>query len=1077
MIQRHDPGTPLSGIVSVPDRPRASANIERDAKDRTMAGYIPSSSAIEAAGIFAAGLGKGAALSIVGPYGSGKSTFGIILGHLAGPRLDPGWNTAYLMLCEAAPDTAAALKAGRRRAGLHERGMIRCAATAKLEPVAATVLQAAASGAMSYFGTSYGRRNFTEAGTLRRCVRSLRKGTVPDAATVSRIVASMAEAAPVLLVIDEFGKNVEYFADGGSDGDLFLLQDLAEMTGASRGIPLHMVTMQHMALGEYVAGSPSAVRIKEWAKIQGRFESVYFSNSLEHTRALLSSSLKPAGHTSHLMREWASQHSKDIVVETGMDIPAEIVATCYPLHPLAVEALPELCSRYGQNDRTLLSFVFGSGPGTVSRFIEKTRWDGHGILPTMGADHLYDYFISGSAPNRAGAAASSSRLVEIDAIIRDDRVSNETEQSVLKAIGVMNLIGRSGRLRASMGMIRCLVGSGAERAVRSLESRSVITYRHHADEYRVWHGTDVNIAAKLDAWKKTMLAMTYPALMGAAMDPDPVVAAKHGIKTGTMRVFASLFDMPKGGIESGYDGAMIYGTDDAAIPASERPVLVSRCRDTTNLAAAAAEVAALRAVLKDEEVANDWVAKREVSERLAAAENVLGSEFDGAYGAGAVWVCRMNGRNLKFKGTAGSAASAVSDAAYPRAAPVHNEMINRNRLTAQGSMALNRLMHHMIENEGEERLGLEGWKPERAIYEAVIDVHGFHKRADKGYRFSRPDGQFRDAWRAVLSRLRGARRMVGLTEIYHTWKMPPYGIKDGVMPILALLIILAVRDRVAVYEHGSYISRINSSLAERLVKNPKHFSLKYYPRSAYRVTLIKETAASLGTDPEDDMLGIVRYLVRVVRALPAYTKRTRNLGARALAVRDAIQNAIEPDRLLFETLPSALDTNQPDVSVDDRRAAKFAGGLARAVGELQAAFDTMMNVMKERLFKETGMLDRASLAGTASKLLPDVSDQKMKVFLGAVSADIPDEQAWINYVGLVLAGAPPVDWSDEHREMFANGLRETAAGFRRLAALRFATVSDGFGESSVMVTITHPDGREERTVLPANDERVSNLID
>ena len=28
---------------------------------------------------------------------------------------------------------------------------------------------------------------------------------------------------------------------------------------------------------------------------------------------------------------------------------------------------------------------------------------------------------------------------------------------------------------------------------------------------------------------------------------------------------------------------------------------------------------------------------------------------------------------------------------------------------------------------------------------------------------------------------------------------------------------------------------------------------------------------------------------------------------------------------------------------------------------------------------------------------------------------------------------------------------------------------------SVMVTITHPDGREERVVLPADDERVAGL--
>ena len=135
----------------------------------------------------------------------------------------------------------------------------------------------------------------------------------------------------------------------------------------------------------------------------------------------------------------------------------------------------------------------------------------------------------------------------------------------------------------------------------------------------------------------------------------------------------------------------------------------------------------------------------------------------------------------------------------------------------------------------------------------------------------------------------------------------------------------------------------------------------------------------------------------------------------------------------------------------------------------------MIEEMGVLLLKETDMADRAPLAKAASELLPDVSDQKMKVFLGAVSADIPDDKAWINYVGLTLTDVPPADWNDEHRVMFRNGLRDVAAGFRRLAALRFAAVSDSFGEPSVMVTITHPDGREERVVLPANDDRVAGL--
>ena len=1071
MMQKHNPGTSLSEIIRMSARPHTSANIERDFLD-DISGYIPNTSSIEAVNHFSAGLARGTALSIIGPYGSGKSTFGLFLNHLAAPRSDPGWKAAYGLLREVAPDAAANLISARRRAGMHDSGMIRCAVTARLEPVVTTILRAADSGATSYFGVSYDHSDFEEAKTLRRCAKLLQNGTPPDTATVSRIIMSMSKSAPVLLMIDEFGKNIEYFTGGGRDGDLFLLQELAEMSGGPRGIPLHLVTMQHMALGEYVTGG-SAARIKEWAKIQGRFVSVHFANSLEHTRALLSSSLKPRSETSGQIIKWADLHAREAMEEAGVSIPVDIVASCYPLHPLAVEAIPELCFRYGQNDRTLLSFVFESGKGTVTRFIENERWDKRDTLPTMRVDHLYDYFISGSAPSRVGALTSSSRLVEIDTIIRDARLSDEMEHRVLKVIGLMNLIGRSGLLRASMGMIRCMAGDGAELAIKNLESRSIITYRHHADEYRVWHGSDVNIAAKMDVWKKAMCRIPYSDLMMAAMDPEPVIAARYGIKTGTLRIFRSLFDMPKGGIGPEYDGAVIYGTNSTTAPTCKRPVLISRCNDVSSLVDAASEVAALRRVLKDDDVVNDWVAKREVAERLAVAENALGSEFDRAYGSGATWTYEMNGEEMTVRGTASLAASEASYDAYPLSPHVRNEMINRNRLTAQGSTALNKLMHAMIVNEGIERLGLDGWKPERAIYEAIIREHGVYGLINDRYRFLPPSDHLRHAWDAALSIIGEPRKMVALTEIYDIWKMPPYGIKDGVMPIFVLLIILAKRSNVAVYEHGSYVPRINVSLAERLVKNPQYFSLKYYRTTGYRATLITKTAELLGTNPADNMLGIVGHLVRTVLALPTYTKKTKNLSKQTLAVRNAVQKAIEPDTLLFESLPEVLGVSGRNM--DEQQICEFAHGLANAIWELQTSFNSMIEEIKLLLFNETNTSDRRSLAKAASEILSDASDQKTKVFLGAVSAAIPDDKAWINYVGLTLTDVPPADWSDEHREMFRNGLKEMSASFKRLVALRFATLSDNFGEPSVMVTITHPDGREERVILPAGDDRISEL--
>ena len=61
----------------------------------------------------------------------------------------------------------------------------------------------------------------------------------------------MCEKAPVLILLDEFGKNMEYFTKNNSTADMHLLQMLAESGSGKKALPLFLITMQHMAFEEY----------------------------------------------------------------------------------------------------------------------------------------------------------------------------------------------------------------------------------------------------------------------------------------------------------------------------------------------------------------------------------------------------------------------------------------------------------------------------------------------------------------------------------------------------------------------------------------------------------------------------------------------------------------------------------------------------------------------------------------------------------------------------------------------------------------------------------------------------------
>ena len=358
----------LSDVVQVSQVSHASTNIERD---RQSSQYVVGADALAAIRCVADGMNgakRGTAVSIIGPYGSGKSTLGLFMNRLVGSEIEcTGAIDAARM---KSGEVADAFLEGRKRLGVGGNGMVRCRVMARREPIHVTIFRAIDNGVSEYFGR-YSSRTFDGARLLRRNLKLISRGLIPEQSDVMPILRGLCQKAPVMLFIDEFGKNVEYFTDDDGSGDLFLLQELVEASG-KRGLPLYTMTFQHMAFDDYAVGA-SSKRRREWAKIQGRFEEIVFSNTLAQTQLMVAKTLRNDDSRVH---EWAINEAHALRESFGMECDEDITAKCYPLHPVTLAVLPELCSRYGQNERTLLSFMQGGGSHTVSKFIEDTPYRG-----------------------------------------------------------------------------------------------------------------------------------------------------------------------------------------------------------------------------------------------------------------------------------------------------------------------------------------------------------------------------------------------------------------------------------------------------------------------------------------------------------------------------------------------------------------------------------------------------------------------------------------------------------------------------------------------------------------------------
>lgn len=307
------------------------------------------------------------------------------------------------------------------------------------------------------------------------------------------------DASGILLIIDELGKFLEYGATNPEQGDVFVLQELAESATRSKR-PFLFMTILHQSLDRYV-DHMSAGRRAEWAKVQGRFEDVAFEERSEQLLRLLSHAIKQEGEEADLkpLRKQAKALALDAValgIRAGSMPPAELqecIAACYPLHPLTAVILGPLFRQLAQNERSLFAFLASSEPYGFREFLQ-----GHTVKGSAyRLDCLYDYVMASLGPGLF-AQHRGKLWSEVQSALERLHDAGELEIRIAKIVGLLQALGHAAGISASAAVLHAALKGIAneaqvEEAIQSLSRRSVLVFRKHTGSYALWEGSDIDI--------------------------------------------------------------------------------------------------------------------------------------------------------------------------------------------------------------------------------------------------------------------------------------------------------------------------------------------------------------------------------------------------------------------------------------------------------------------------------------------------------------------------------------------------------------------------------------------------------
>lgn len=901
----------------------------------------------------------------------------------------------------------------------------------------------------------------------------------------------------LLVVIDETGKFLE--AAGEEDGfDVFRLQALAEAAARSGEAPLGAVLILHKGFQSY-AEDWRTVRRSEWAKVAERFEEMVFDHPLSHTAALLAAALGvDAGAIPAKVRKVHDQAVGDVRA-LGWLGPrnATGAAGCWPLHPSAIPVMARFFASFGQNERSLFGFAASEEPNGLRAFAAATRIDG-GLY---GIPQFFDY-VASSFGHRLTSRAGAGDWDRIGAVLERAADADPTETVVLKTIGMLNLLDAPD-LSATADCVRAalapsLAAASVDQAIERLTAGGLVFRRPSRAELRLWTSRRVDLSV---IWTEAEREIEADAILRerprhlAALPVRPhILARRHSVTRGTTRRFAIKCTHPAGLAGSGQhpdaDGVVVV-----VFCARSEDTLMARAwceevtgKDETAIAIVVPPMPELGRPMVDlarhrwivanaAELREDAYAMAEIERTIADLETHLVAAVETGVGlrgqAPTLEVeVYLNGRTLDLASPIHTLISTLCDEAYHDAPRIENELVNRHVLTSAGAGARQRLIELMFDKANDPEFGFTPGKnpPERALFLSLLRRGRVHREEDGGWSISPPPRgddplNLLPALDAIQARLEKDSHRVALPDLYALVEGRPWGVRRGLSPLLLAIILVAAGHRVALFERGTYCTKLDGAAFMRILKTPENFALQWVTLEGVRADVFHRLTVLLNRVPEESGLRlVVDPLIRFGVDLPFHVQHTSALGPQTKAVRRALSQARNPIDLIFTDLPVAcgVEPFAPSARPDAERAAGFVSRLSDAVEQLRGCYRKLLEDMRSETLSIFGAADRAALAERASALGFRIKGQALRVFALRLADTAQSEDQWIEAIGGAVLGKPPVRWLDQDVDAWRSQVAELSAHLLRVEAAAFGEAETM--RNAVRVSVTRVDG-EERAVI------------
>ncbi|MDA3821071.1 MAG: hypothetical protein PF450_00460, partial [Bacteroidales bacterium] len=913
----------------------------------------------------------------------------------------------------------------------------------------------------------------------------------------------------IILIHDELGKTLEHI--NRNDGDLHLFQEIGERT-SRYSLPSIYIGLLHQGFSEY-AREKSAKTRAEWAKVQGRFIDILYQVSTDEIMSLVSDSVDIKNSTPSNTAVEIQSHKNEIIHSYVREDLAQSLSfkknieRIGPLHPYVASILGVISRRqFSQNERSVFSFLGSMEPNSLKLYLESTQADANTPYSLHNLWDFLEYNLEFHIlPSSDGKLWSEAK----DALNRARiKCVSPIALITLKTIALLNLFGSLTHLYASKDTLKLALmghsGEDVESTIAELASNSLITYKSHINSFAIFAGSDIDIPALLEKYTANIEDYEWIATIEEELNNALVIAKRHYHQYGVLRWLDIRLVNSVKDVNELMESWLPINNSNASFVlmfnrslydyATEQPsqnsgkLLLGFSDHLEALSESSKELAALTAVQKNErELTHDLVANNLINERKNIAFKNLKSQIDR---------CLTNTRWNHHKvqnSTMTELSSDLMDQLYSSSLHITNEMVNRQKLSGSAVTARRKLIDRMIDEQffSKPNLGFDDkFPPEKAMYLTCIKSLGIHSAGTESpeWQYNEPsDVETKKLFNDTLDYIKKERAIHSFGDIFNFWKLPPYGVTEGLLPLLGMAFFMVNQTKLALYDFDStqqyiFTPEPDDKITTKIIKKPAHVGIRYTEISSVQPHLLKRLA-EIETSPnkktEATSLAVARALVTFVHSLPSWTKSTLKISEQAISFRNEALRASDPHKFIYEDLPKLfkVDLNSNADALKEQ--------IENVVNELKEAYPSMLGSFKLHIIEKVGDLDDKFFE-RCNNVAKIASDFRLKGFAQRCASASEDNLKWIESLISLLAKTSSPQWTDSKIELAYDALVSFSKRFFQILSLynldkgddilSISLVSDTSGEQKEsMINIRIGNLDNSRNVLQELASPLSNL--